>query len=139
MLQASDGTNAPFLEGSPDGKLKWNNKDVITSEMTGEIKRVSGNSSTANTTVTLCSISSHAAGNWLIVGHIDLNASINNSYNTVISVSGGARVVRGNGLNGGGQCNMWIKYLSENETVSLQGWIPSAATMRGTLEMIRLA
>ncbi len=139
VLQADDGTNGPFLEGRPNGSLKWNNHNVITSEMTGEIKRVSGNSSTVGITVTLCSITSHAAGNWLIVGHIDLNTSINNAYNTVITIGNGNRVVRGTGLSGGGQCCVWIKYLSANETVSLQGYIPSSATMRGTLEMIRLA
>ena len=145
VLQASDGTNAPFLEGLPNGDLKWNSNNVITSALTGNVLSAYGTSSTMNSDVELCSITNHTAGLWLIIGHVDLNFAMNDgkAYNNVITAqSHGSRNVRSTGYNGGGSINAWLISLNANEKISLKGYCPASSgsgSIRGTLQMVRLA
>lgn len=142
VLQASDGTNAPYLEGKPNGDLKWNGNDVITSAITGNILSGSGSSTSPNTTVDLYTVPSHAAGTWLILAYVYLNFSLaSGTYNNTIIFGSSNRTVRTVGLNGGGSVNFVIANLTASEQVKLQGWMPSGSSgrMTGYLYMVRIA
>ena len=141
VLQASDGTNAPYLEGKPNGELIWSGNNVITSAITGNVLSASGSFSTKQSTTEACRISTHAAGVWLIVGYADLSGSSSTVYNTYIVTNNATRYTRSPGSGGGGVVNVYIATLAENEVVKFSGYLPSDATgnFRGALQMVRLA
>ena len=143
VLQASDGVDAPYLEGKPNGSLKWNGKDVITSALTGNVLSASGNMSTISTVTDACSILTHDAGVWLIIGHSDLSGGGSNVYNTYLTKGDNTtiRYVRNTANGGGGTIVAWVEQLTQNAGVKLRGYIPDSGmgTFRGNLVMVRLA
>ena len=142
VLQASDGTNAPYLEGKPNGELTWNSNNVLTDGTTGNIISKTGTSSTTNTYVNLAEINQHDAGVWLIIGHIDCSTSFNNIYNNLLAYPNSpSNPARCSGQGGGGCYSVAVSYLAANAVVDLRGFIPSgvSTTMRGRLTMVRLA
>lgn len=140
-LQTSDGTNAPYLEGKPNGSLKWNGSNIITSAVTGNVLRASGSFSTKQAVVEACRISTHEAGLWLIVGFADVSVGGTSVYNTYIATNDFTRATRSPLAGGGGVVNVAIVTLAENEVVKFNGYLPSDASgdFRGGLEMVRLA
>lgn len=141
-LQTSDGTNAPYLEGKPNGSLKWNNNNVLTDGTTGNIISKTGTGSATNTYVTLAEINHHDAGVWLMIGHIDCSTSFNNIYNNLLVYPNSpSNPARNSGQGGGGCYSVAVSHLDKDAVVSLQGFVPSgvSTTMRGRLTIVRLA
>ncbi len=141
VLQASDGANAPYLEGKPNGTLAWAGSNVITSAITGNVLSASGSFSTKQAVTEACKISTHAAGVWLIICYADLSGGGTSVYNTYITTNNFARTTRSPLSGGGGVVNVAIVNLAENEVVKFNGYLPSDASgnFRGTLQMVRLA
>lgn len=108
----------------------------------GTILSARGSSTTAGSDVTLCSITNHPAGVWLITSNVILSTSASVVYANTITVSGtGSISVRGNGTSGGGSSNVYIAEIAENKTVFLRSFIPSgtSTTINGVLYMVQLA
>ena len=141
-LVAHDGTRTGVLDGSPDGTLKWGGHNVITSALTGTILSASGSFSTVQTITTACQITEHAAGTWLIIGYGDLSSGDNDIYATYIYAAGRSlRYTRNYGKNGGGNVNVVIATLAENEPVIFKGYLATVdmGNFRGKLQMVQLA
>lgn len=142
VLQASDGNgNAPFLEGKPNGDLKWNGNGVITSAITGNVLNASGSFTTLTTVTDACSITTHPAGVWLVLTWAHLGGAGDGIYVSYISSGTFSRYVRGNSNSGGGIINMVILSLAENQVVTMKGYLANSGQGRfnGELQMVRLA
>ena len=107
----------------------------------GTVLSAYGTSTVVNTEGDLCSISTHDAGVWLIIGFVDLNyAGTANFYiNKIYTANHGSRSVRTTPVAGGGSINIMLTMLNENELVSLKGYQNESGTMLGTLQMVQLA
>ena len=106
----------------------------------GTVLEASGSETSVGSWQELASISTHEAGVWLITSHVILNYSGTTTYNHRMETQNhGSIVVRNSASNGGGSCATFIKTLDENEIVNVSGYQPSAGTMTGTLQMVRLA
>lgn len=147
FLFATDANNSNALEGRPDGTLKWGSNDIaLAKDVTaintrlGTILSASGSSTSVSATTTLCSITTHPAGTWLIIGFVGLNYSGTSVYvNTVRTANHGTSYTRNISNSGGGNTNVLITELNENEVVSLQGYQSQQGTIQGNLKMVQLA
>ena len=106
----------------------------------GTILEASGNTTTVNAYATLCSITTHPAGVWLITSFIGLNYSDTGVYvNNIQTGSHGNSTTRNTSNSGGGNVNVLIANLDENEIVKLEGYQAQSGTMNGVLKMVQLA
>ena len=133
--------NSADLVLNADGSATLDGSNIITSALTGNVLSAYGTSTTENTEATLCSISTHDAGVWLIIGFVDLNYNGTVAFyiNKINTENHGFRGTRTTPAAGGGSINIMLESLSENELISLQGFQQQAGTMRGSLLMVRLA
>lgn len=106
----------------------------------GTILSASGNDTTVNAYGTLCSITTHPAGVFLITSFMDLSYSGTSIYVSAIVVNGSNQVsTRNTSVSGGGSCAVWIGSVGENVAVELRGYQTQEGTMRGFLRMVQLA
>lgn len=106
----------------------------------GTILSASGNGTTVNAYATLCSITTHPAGVFLITSFMDLSYSGTSVYvNNIQTATHGGISTRNAADSGGGNTAVLLVALDENETVNLRGYQIQSGTMRGKLSMVRLA
>ena len=146
-LFATDANNSSALEGRPDGTLIWGGNDIaLAKDVTaintrlGTILSASGDSTTVSDFTTLCSITTHPAGVWLIIGFVALNYSGTGIYNNgILTANHSGSNTRNTSMSGGGNVNVFLTELNENEVVSLRGYQSEQGTIRGNLKMVQLA
>ena len=106
----------------------------------GTILAANGTATTVGTIATLCSITTHPAGVWLITSFMDLSYSGSGIYSNSIQTANHSGIsTRNTSSGGGGNCAVLLTALDENETVNLNGLQTQAGIMRGKLMMVRLA
>ena len=134
-----------------DGSAQFEKKTVTNKEYVdaevgaintrlGTVLEASGSSTTVGTITTLCSISTHQAGTWLIIGFIDLSYSGTSMYvNNIATGKHSSSSTRNSSDSGGGNVNVLLTELDENEVVSLRGYQAQTGSLRGNLKMVQLA
>lgn len=106
----------------------------------GTILTASGNSATVNAFATLCSITTHPAGVFLITSFMDLNYNGTGIYvNSIRTANHNVVSTRNTSSAGGGNCAVLLSELDENEVVELLGYQAQSGTMSGNLRMVQLA
>ena len=141
-LTADDGNgNSADLVLNADGSATLDGNNIITSAITGNILTATGNDTTENAFATLCSITTHSAGVWLITSYMDLNYNGTSQVyiHRLKTANHDSASTRNTPAYGGGNCAFLLTALDENEVVELMGYQYQAGTMRGWLKMVRLA
>ena len=117
-----------------------NNISAINTRL-GTILTVGGSSTTVDAYATLCSITTHPAGVWLITSYMDLNygGATRVYINRIETANHGNIVTRNTSDSGGGNCAVLLTALDKNEAVNLIGYQTQSGTMRGRLRIVQLA
>ena len=154
-----DYTDVSSNDEITDGTVVWRVQTVASQENTkqytdtkvadavsaintrlGTVLEASGSSTTASANTTLCSITTHPAGTWLIIGFVAVNYSGTSFYANIIRTENHNNSTTRNADNaGGGNTNVFLTELDENEVVSLVGYQVQRGTIRGILKMVQLA
>ena len=92
----------------------------------------------ANQTQTIGSFTIPSAGGWIVVAFMDASTSFTGYYNSTIKIGNDMFTVRCNGTNGGGIWNFYPITTTGSTTVTIQGYAPSATTLRYTAYAIRV-
>ena len=89
-------------------------------------------------TVTSMGTLSLPAGKWVIFTFTGVSTSADMVIYNKISYSGGERIFRGNGRNGGGHIGELIADLSATTTITFYGYSPQATTMVTSVDIIKI-